>query len=110
MKTTMKNHQNPFQQAIKPMMYGAGFGVLFASYFVIMIISHSTTTEPIMFLPLLTVSVGGAMGGYIFNLLKPYRIQKGGTGFAAMLIGLLIFAAGIWLSLIAALAALGLWD
>ena len=97
-------------EAFRPILYGAGLGFLIASFIVIMITTNSTVITPSMFLPLLTVSIAGAAGGLVFHISRPYRHQKGSIGLIAFIFSMLVFFIGIWLSLVAALAVIGLWD
>ena len=101
--------QHP-EKALKPLLYGAGLGFLTASFFVILFAGNSDTITSSLFLPLLTVPVGGGIGGLFFHLMRPYRHQKGAIGLVALIISLLVFLVGIWLSLVAALSVIGLWD
>lgn len=110
MEAYVKNNQPKHYSALKHAFTGSILGLLFASFFVFLIIKDSQSPKLIMFLPLLTVSLGGGMGGFIYYLLKPFRTQNGFLGYMARFFSILLVIAGLWLSLIAALAVLGLWD
>ncbi|WP_227768789.1 hypothetical protein [Hymenobacter sp. 15J16-1T3B] len=61
-------------------------------------------------LPLLTVPVAGAFGGLLYFLLDYLRYQGRWQKVVANVISLAAYGMMLWLSLVLAFAATGLWD
>jgi hypothetical protein len=63
-----------------------------------------------VFLPMITVAVGGAFGGICYYLMDHLRYQGGWKKVLANSSCLLVYIISLWLSLIAALNVTGHWD
>lgn len=97
----------------KTVLFGATLGLALVSAFFTVI--YFTTDGPLglgamIVLPLFTVSVGGAFGGVFFYLMDFVRQYGTVAKIVANITSALVYFAGLWLSLVIALAILGLWD
>jgi len=61
-------------------------------------------------LPITTVTIGGACGGVFFYLATDLVFRQGTKRIIAIILSALVYAVGVWMSLIIALAITGHWD
>ena len=117
------NTQNQFHPGLhnKPLgkfvLQGAGLALLLVIIFLAIIfpiggvLTGKTFWEGVwQFLPLVTVTAGGALGGTVYYLvvqrLHPSAWQK----VMATMMSILIYIVLLWLSLVAGFSATGQWD
>ena len=62
------------------------------------------------FLPLVTVTVGGALGGIVYYLMIQAWCPRGWKKVLATIFSMLVYVALLWLSLVAGFSATGQWD
>jgi len=62
------------------------------------------------FLPLVTVTVGGALGGIVYYLMIQAWCPRGWKKVLATVFSMLVYVALLWLSLVAGFSATGQWD
>jgi hypothetical protein len=62
------------------------------------------------FFPLVTVTVGGALGGMFYYLIVKAWYPGGWKKIVATVLGILVYVLLLWLSLVAGFSATGLWD
>jgi hypothetical protein len=60
--------------------------------------------------PMLTVAIGGACGGIFYHLTGFLRSQGGWIKVAVIILCVLVYIVGLWLSLVYGLSVVGLWD
>ncbi|KAA6434516.1 hypothetical protein FOE74_10030 [Rufibacter glacialis] len=104
-------HHQPLPPFLKAALMGAGLAFLLVSFFVLLLGSGDSSYGAWVFLPMATVSLGGAMGGvllsYLMGLLQNQRVWQTRIGLFA---GSLLYLVLLWLSLVAALSVTGHWD
>ncbi|QNF35645.1 hypothetical protein HUW51_24130 [Adhaeribacter swui] len=92
----------------------AGQGALIAlglvTIFIVQLQAMDVDYGAWVLLPLLTVSVGGAIGGIIYYLVEPARQGSNGRKWLVNISCALVYCLILWLSLIAALSVTGHWD
>ena len=89
---------------------GATIALLLVTIFIVQLGAMDVDYGAWVFLPLLTVTVGGALGGAFYYLLEPVRA---GSNWKKWLVNTgcsLVYILILWLSLIAALSVTGHWD
>lgn len=96
-------------------LYGAGIALLLGIIFLSVIFAignvlNGKNAGQIVwnFFPLITVTVGGVLGGMIFHMLM--KRQSNSRKNLAALFSVLIYILIFWLCLIAGFSAIGLWD
>jgi hypothetical protein len=62
------------------------------------------------FLPLVTVTVGGALGGVVYYLMVEVWYPNGWKKVLATIFSILFYIVILWLSLVAGFSATGQWD
>ena len=62
------------------------------------------------FLPLVTVTVGGALGGIVYYLMVQVWYPSGWKKVLATIFSILVYIVLLWLSLVAGFSATGQWD
>lgn len=108
--------QTEFQHGLHPeslgkrALQGAGIAFPLILFFIILLGGKDLDYGLWVFLPMITVSAGGAFGGIIYYLMDHLRYQGGWKKTLANLFCLLVFIILLWLSLIAALSVTGHWD
>jgi len=63
-----------------------------------------------IFIPFLTISIGGAAGGVFYSLMDFFRNNETWKNVIVNLICLVVFFFAMWISLVFGLAMIGLWD
>ena len=87
-----------------------GAGLAFVLIAIVMLTVGAADRGTWMLLPLLTVPVGGALGGAFFHLTSFLREKGGWIAVLGWTAAIVVYAAGLWTSLVGALAVVGLWD
>ena len=87
-----------------------GAGLAFVLVVILMLTVGAADRGTWMLLPMLTVPVGGALGGAFFHLTSYLREKGGWSAVLGWTAAIVIYAAGLWMSLVGALAVVGLWD
>jgi hypothetical protein len=109
----MKTEQTSFLQKIisRNLILRALQGAVLAPclFFLLVLMVTGGKIESWIFAPLLSVMVGGAIGGIVFYLVDPWHYQ-GGKRLAATIFCILFFIASGFFSLIPGLAYVGVWD
>lgn len=85
-----------------------GTGIALLLYSILLIIIGEI--ESWIYIPMLTISIGGACGGIFFNLISENILQQSSYKFLINAFCALVFLIGFWLSLVFGLAQVGLWD
>lgn len=62
------------------------------------------------FFPLVTVTVGGALGGIVYHVMVQVWYPTGWKKIVATIFSVLVYTGLLWLSLIAGFSATGKWD
>lgn len=88
-------------------LQGAGIALVLL---IIFLLSVTGIDGEWVFLPMFTVSVGGACGGVFYYLMAPLRRQGGWKKVLANVICFFVYIAGLYFSLIAALNVTGHWS
>ena len=63
-----------------------------------------------IWIPMLTVSIAGAIGGIIYHVLNDRLEVSNGKRWALIAFSILIHLIGFWLGMVFALAQVGLWN
>ncbi|RAK70466.1 potassium transporter KefB [Hymenobacter edaphi] len=101
-------HPSPWGKRVAQ---GAGIAFILAAVFMVFFASGARLAFGLWtVLPLLTVPVAGAFGGLLYYLLDHLRYQGGWQKIVANVVSLAVYGVLLWLSLVAAFAATGLWD
>ena len=117
------NAQNELQHRFhnKPLgkfvLQGAGIALLLVSIFLAIIfpiggvLVGKTFWQGVgQFLPLVTVTAGGALGGMIYYQVVQRRHRGGSKKVLLTIFSILLYIVLLWLSLIAGFSATGQWD
>jgi hypothetical protein len=107
-------HNKPLADFV---LKGAGIALLLVIIFLGIIFSlggvlaGKTFAQAVwQFLPVITVTAGGALGGMIYYMVV-HRLYTGGRGKRlATIFSILLYLALLWFSLIAGFSATGQWD
>jgi hypothetical protein len=91
-------------------LFGAGIALILITVFILGAISADVKIGSWVFLPMLAVSAGGACGGVFYSLMDLLRVHGGWKKILANVVSVVLYVIGVYLSLILALHALGLWD
>ncbi|MCE3295878.1 MAG: hypothetical protein K0R65_1592 [Crocinitomicaceae bacterium] len=95
----------------KNALLGAGIGVaLLGAFFGFIMLQAELGLGNMIFLPFLTVAIGGACGGVFYYLMGYFRQFGSWQKVVAHIISFLVYCAGLWMSLVFALAITGHWD
>ena len=62
------------------------------------------------YFPMITISIGGALGAVFFALTAQLRNQGGWVKAAAIVASILVFVFALWISAVAGFAVTGDWD
>jgi hypothetical protein len=89
---------------------GAGIALVLVVIFLLMLSVGDIDYGVWVFLPMITVSVGGALGGIFYYLMDPLRYQGDWKKALANICCILVYFMLLWLSLVAALGVTGHWD
>ena len=95
-----------FTQLSKRALQGIVLALLLFSILLLII----GEVESWIYIPMLTVSIGGACGGTFFHLISENWFAKSNYKFLINAACALVFLIGFWLSLVFGLAQVGLWD
>jgi hypothetical protein len=87
-------------------------GAIFALVLVciLLLIISKGSIGPLMLVPIALVSIGGALGGGFYRILDLWREQGHTQRALANVLGIMIYLAGLYMSLIFALSLTGHWD
>ncbi len=98
-------------------LQGAGIALLLAAVFlsVIFLVGDVLSGKKFWqgiweFFPLITVTIGGALGGTFYYLLNQAWQPEGWKKILAATLGILAYIVLLWLSLIAGFSVTGQWD
>ncbi len=105
----LKHHWHP-TSVVKRAIQGAAIVLLLVLLFIFLAGVKALEYDPWIFLPIITVSVGGFSGGILFYLMDRLRYQGGWKKVLAKIFSLLIYCVTLWLSLLAALHGTGQQD
>lgn len=95
-----------FTQLSKRALQGIVLALLLFSILLLII----GEVESWIYIPMLTVIIGGACGGTFFYLISENWFVKSNYKFLINAACTLVFLIGFWLSLVFGLAQVGLWD
>lgn len=91
-------------------LQGAVLAVVLWLAFLGLLFVRGVTLEVAYLVPALTLAVGGALGGLFFGIVMHLFNPQGGMRRLAWVVCLAVYGVGFWLSLVAGLAVIGLWD
>lgn len=97
----------------KRMAQGAGIAfVLLVLFFTVVFFTskNSIGLGNKIFVPIMSVTVGGACGGLFYYLMGYVRMYGGWKKVFANITSLLVYIIGLWLSLVYGLSLIGLWN
>lgn len=95
MKTTEKSTQ--MVALAKPMLIGAGIGLLLISFFVFGVDNPNPAWPKFWYIrPLIITPIAAAMGGAFFAFME-YQASRGFNKTLAVLVGLIGFLVALWL-------------
>jgi hypothetical protein len=101
-KLTQQIHSSPIG---KPMLFGAGIGLIVISYFLIGNGEPNPAWGKLwMIRPLIVVPAAGATGGVFYYFMDHLRYQGGWKKILANILSLIIFIIGLWLGIVLGLA------
>lgn len=100
------NQSINYKILVKRCLQGAGLAVIYLAILRAMI----GEIEEWVWLPITTVSVGGTGAGILFYFLVDFLFPKSGKKVLLTIFCVLVHFGFFWLSLIAALDQVGLWD
>ena len=110
-------HSIPNHSLGKCAMQGAGFAAVLGIVFLSIIFSiggvlngKNFWQSAWEFFPLVTATIGGALGGMIYYLIVKAWHPDGWKKILAIIVCILVYAVLLWLSLIAGFSATGQWD
>ena len=95
---------------VKRALQGAGLAILLAMPFTFLIIHEMGDLGILVFLPMLTTAVGGAIGGIFYYLMNNFRKAEGWNKILVNIICLIVYIITFWLSLVYAFSITGHWD
>jgi predicted membrane channel-forming protein YqfA (hemolysin III family) len=106
--------QNEFQHSLHPQSLGErawqGAGIALVLLAIFLLSPEDIDYGVWVILPMITVSVGGALGGIFHYLMDRLRCQGGWKKMMANIFSILVYILLLWLSLVAALNVTGHWD
>src|ERR1700750_2964443 len=86
-------------------LQGAGIALVLLMLFILF--TNGLATGSRLLWPLATVAVGGACGGIFFHLTGFLRSQGGWIRVAVIVLCVLVYIVGLWLSLVYGLSVIG---
>ena len=95
---------------IKRALQGAVIALVLITVFILGALTANGNTGNWVFLPIAAVTVGGAFGGAFYCFMGLFRNQGGWKKVLADVASVLVYFIILYMSLILALSALGLWD
>lgn len=110
------NEQNEFQHSLHPAslskraLQGAGIALVLVLLFIFLLGGEDLDYGVWVFLPMITVPAGGALGGIFYYLMDHLRYQGGWKKVLANISSILVYILSLWISLAAALNVTGHWD
>jgi hypothetical protein len=115
-KLIVMTWQNEFQHILfsktlfKRAIQGAVIALVLISVFILGAISANANIGSWVFIPMAAVTVGGAFGGAFYCFMDLFRNQGGWKKGLANVASVLAYFIILYMSLILALSAIGLWD
>jgi hypothetical protein len=94
---------------IKRALQGAGIAFVLICIFLLAVIGN-VVIEAWLLVPIGAVTVGGALGGVFYFVMDILRSQGGWKKIWANVISIFVYLVLVYMSLILALSAIGLWD
>jgi hypothetical protein len=91
-------------------LQGSVLAVVLWLLFLGLLFVRGVALEVSYLVPALTVAVGGALGGLFFAFVMHLFNPQGGKRGLAWVVCIAVYGVGVWLSLVAGLAVIGLWD
>ena len=101
-------HSFPPKEISKRALQGAGIALVLFTFF--LLIPDDITYGAWILLPVITVSVGGALGGVYYSLIEQLRYEGSWAKAYATISSILVYFMLLWLSLVAALNVTGHWN
>ena len=95
---------------IKRALQGAGIAFVLISIFILGTLAADAKAGTWLLIPIAAVTVGGALGGAFYCMMDLFRHEGGWKKFLVDVISFLVYFLGLYLSLILALNAMGLWN
>lgn len=108
--------QNEIQQLlfsktlIKRALQGAGIAFVLIAVFILGTLAADAKAGTWLLIPIAAVTAGGALGGAFYCMMDLFRHQGGWKKIAVNIISVLVYFLTLYLSLILALNAMGLWN
>jgi len=108
--------QNEIQQLlfsktlIKRALQGAGIAFILISIFILGTLAGDIKAGSWIFIPITAVTVGGGFGGAFYSFMDLFRHHGGWKKVLVNIISVLVYFLALYLSLILALNAMGLWN
>jgi hypothetical protein len=107
----MKQPEKSSKIWLKDLVLPAGLGASIPfSLLSFIIISKEEIFEPWMFLPLLIIPSGGAVGGIFFYLMGFHWFPVGNQKLIAIIFSTLLYFVALWMSSVMAFAVTGHWN